>query len=236
MDSRYKLGQKPGRRRRTRVLIVMVITFSIIGAIAALIYKDLKSNQSGAVTGKEQTVLQLLDETTAKLTINEPTFVMQLPGDWKEIERKNVTAEKSITWQATKKNHDNRWFKVYIDTIPENYPINRLVPVNKSSGGELIAGDVSPNCATFTQGGTQNADQAQHLASKPAKYQSIDFICDLVKIVDNQVGAGSTDGVNTITLKGAGGSTHKYFFLYTDRNIQPDYSIFYNALKSFQAK
>ncbi len=236
MDTRYKLGHKPGRRRRTRVFIILAITFGIIGAVALLIFNDLKTNQSGSATGKEQTVLQLLDESTARITINEPTFSMQLPSDWKETERKNIPVEKSVTWQAGKKGHDNRWLKIYVDTIPADYAVNRLVPVNKSSSGELLANDVSPNCSTFTQGGTQNADQAQHLQSKPAKYQDVDFICDLVKIVDNQVGAGSADGINTIIVPGENTGTHKYFFLYIDRNIQPDYSIFYNALKSFKAK
>lgn len=234
MDARYRLGHRPGRRRRTRVLIVLLVAFVIIGIIVALIVADLRHNQAKPVSTKGQTVVQAADDTIEKLVVDKPEFTMELPGDWKEIAHQATAREHSITWQATRQHEDNRYLKIFIDTIPATQSVNRLVPISILSGS-LSIGDISDNCATFTQGGTQNAGVAQHLTDAPAKWHGVDFICDLARITDNEVGAGSTDGINTIAIKGAQG-THRYFFLYTDRNIHPDYTIFYNALKSFSAK
>lgn len=234
MESKYRIGHKPHRRRRTRVLIVLGIVVLIFGALAAIVFYDLRQHRDTAVTGTSRSVAQTSDENGDKFRVDQPTFSMELPSDWKQIASKNATSEHSITWQAGKKGQDNRYMTLYIDIIPTTRSINRLVPV-LAQGSTLSVGDVSENCATFTKGGTLDAGQATQLSDAPAKYKTVDFLCDLSRINDNEVGSGSTEGINTVTIKGQDGA-HKYFFLYTEHNIQPDYSIFYNALKSFRAK
>ena len=236
MDTRYRYGHRPGRRRRTRIIIIFVVTFLIVGIIGGLVFLDLRKNQSKEVAGESHTVVQALDDNTNRLSINQPTYTMELPSDWKQIDHQDTRYEHSTTWQASKTREDNRYLKVYIDIIPAKQSVNRLVPLSLNATKDgLSIGDVSPACHTFTQGSSQNAGTAQSLLDAPAKYQNIDFICDRARITDNEVGTGSTEGVNTITVKGPSG-THKYFFLFTDHNIQPNYSIFYDALKSFKAK
>lgn len=235
MDVRYRYGHRPGRRRRTRVLIVLAVSLLIIGLIGGAISYDVyKNSNKGEVQGVGRTIAQAPDETVNKFTINEPSFSMELPGDWKEQLRINQSGEHSITWQATKAHEDNRLLTVYIDTIPAKRSINRLLPVTVM-GNTITVGDISDNCATFTQGGTLNTAKAQSLQDAPAKYKGVDFICDLPRVIDNEVGTGSVEGSNGVTIKGGKGE-HKYFFLFTDHNIQPNYNIFYTALRSFAAK
>jgi hypothetical protein len=235
MDTRYRYGHRPGRRRRTRVLIVLLVSLLILGVGGGIIGYDLYKNRNKPVPGTSRTIVQSLDENIDKLNIDEPTFNMELPGDWKEVGRQNTASEHSITWQASKKREDNRFLKLYIDTIPAAKSINRLLPV-AAQGNSLMGSEVSDNCATFTPGGTLNATLAQTLKETPAKYKEIAFICDLPRVIDNEVGTGSTEGVNMVTVKGPVQGAHKYFFLYTDHNIQPNYSILDNAIKSFKAK
>lgn len=234
MVPRYRYGHRPGRRRRTRVLIVLAVSLLIVAGVGGLLGYDLYKNRNEPVTGTGRTIAQALDESVNKLSIDEPTFTMELPSDWKEIDRKNDAHNRSIKWQASKKNAENRYLELFIDIIPTTRSINRLMPVSVLGNG-LTTGDISVNCASFTKGGSFNIAEAAKLSDTPAKYQSVDFICDLPRVTDNEVGTGSIGGVNSVSVKGAKGE-HKYFFLYTDRNIQPDDTIFYNAVKSFKAK
>lgn len=234
-DGKYRYGHRPGRRRRTRILIVLTVSLLIIGIVGGLISYDMYKSRSKPVSGTGRTIIQTLDETTNRLVVNEPTFTMELPGDWKEAARRNDVNERSITWQATKKNADNRMLKLHIDLIPPTRAVNRLLPV-AAEGPGLVLGDLSENCSMFTQGGAGATGQAPTSKEAPAKWQRVDFICNLPRAIDNEVGTGSTGLVNTINVTGPSQGAHKYFFVYTDRNIQPDYTILFNALKTFRAK
>lgn len=109
--------------------------------------------------------------------------------------------------------------------------VNRLMPVTVQ-GGSMSVGNISDNCATFT-GDASDANKSRSGQLK-ARWSGVDFICSMGSI-DNQVGVGAPGGINEISLTGSQG-THKYFFLYIDRTIQPDYTILEDALTSFRAK
>lgn len=235
METKYHYDHKPGRRRRKPVLLAFGMTMLVLGIIAAVVIWDIRKNQSSEVSGKAQTILQAGTNSVTRLAINEPFFSMELPGDWKELRRKNDQTENSITWQSTKSPADGRSLKLYIDIIPTTLPVNRLLPV-MAQNNTLSVGDLSENCATFTKGGTLNAHDAALLKETPAKWNKVDFICDLPRVNDNEVGTGSTEGINTVTLTGPAKGTHKYFFFYTEHNIQSNYDILFNALRSFKAK
>lgn len=236
MEAKYRYGHKPGRRRRTRVLIVFAIALLVFGVAAAVVYVDLRKNQdSGSVEGTERTVAQTLDESANTVTLDHPFFTMDFPSDWKEISKTSSERENSVTWQATKHREDNRYIKIYVDTIPKDYPVNRIVPLT-ARGNSFSVGDISANCSTFTKGGLQAAGQAQFLQPEQAKWQGVDFICDLPQVTDNEVGTSSTEGINTVSATGPNKGKHTYFFVYVDHNIQRNDSILYNALRSFKAK
>lgn len=232
---KYHYDHRPGRHRSRQVLIALVIALLIFGAIGTVVWQDVRKNKPGSALGNTHTILQAGQDPVNRLFINEAVFSMELPGDWKELSRKNVPSEHSIAWQSTKKSQDGRSLKLYIDTIPTTLPVNRLLPLS-AQGNSLSLGEISENCATFTQGGTLNVNDAAKLKETPAKWNKVDFICDLPRVNDNEVGTGSTEGINTITLTGPSLMTHKYFFMFTDHNIQSNYEIFFNALRSFKAK
>ncbi len=234
MSVHYRYDHQPVKTNRLRLIGTVAGVLVVIGVIAGFLIMDIRRNKSPAVSG-QSTVQQLQSESAQTQTVSESFFTFQLPSDWKETGRKKTATENSITWQATKKNEENRYLTLYIDTIPANKPINRLMPV-KAEGNGLMVGDVSEKCETFTVGGTQNAQDAQKLKPAPAKLRDVNFICNLPGIVDNEIGSGSPEGINVVSVTGETSGTHKYFFLYTDRNIQPNYGIFVNVLESFKAK
>lgn len=233
MEAKYKFGHRPGRRRRTRISIVVFVTTIIVGAVLGLIWLDLKStNDSKEVEGSASEVGQLLDDTTDVVWVDEPTFTMELPSDWKEVARENSVNERSITWQSTKPREDNRTLQVFVDLIPEKMAVTRLLPLTVRGEGFTV-GEASSSCSTFTKLGDGTGRQD---LDAPAKYQNVSFICALGRSIDNVTGTGSSEGINTISVKGPSAGKHRYFFVYADRNIQPNIAIFYDALKSFRAK
>jgi hypothetical protein len=216
-------------------MIILVISAVILVGIAGLVAWDLRHHQSNGATGVGRTVVQAVDGNNSKKLVDEPTFSMELPGDWKETARLNTINEHSITWQDSTKGQDNRNIKLYIDLIPTDFAVNKLLPVSVVGNG-LNYGDISDNCATFTKNGTLNAGQAATLRDQAAKWQQVDFICDLDQVVQNKIGTGSTGSINSVTVTGPSKGAHKYFFVYTDHNIQPDNAPLYGAIKTFKAK
>lgn len=235
MDIRYKYGHRPGRRRRTRVLIVLAVSLLIVGIVGTIVVYDLRKNQDSTIEGNSRTIAQTLDETTNTVTLDDTFFTMEFPADWKEISRQNDSNERSITWQASKYREDNRYMKIYIDIIPKTYAVNRMLPLSARGNGFSV-GDISNNCSTFTKSGTTPTGQTKPVKAEGAKWQGVDFICDLGQVTDNEIGTSSADGINTIVVTGPSKGKHSYFFVYTDHNIQPNYNILYNALRSFKAK
>lgn len=233
MEAKYKFGHRPARRRRTRFLIVVLISTLILAVVGGVLWLDLRNNTDDTeVQGTSRQVAQLLDEESGVIKIDEPTFTMELPNDWKEIARSSDSNERSITWQSTKKNENNRKLQMYIDAIPKSRSITRLLPLS-ARGNSFVVGEASTTCSTFTKIGDGTGRQDLDTS---AKYQNIGFICALGRSIDNETGTGSVEGLNTISVTGPSKGKHSYFFVFSDRNIQPNINMFYDALKSFKAK
>lgn len=215
-------------------MITFFITLAILSVVGAIVWLDLRNtNKDETVTGPGHEIAQVLDEEKNVKKIDEPTFSMELPTDWKEVARVSDSQERSVTWQATKKNEDNRYMTVYVDAIPRTKAVTRMLPL-LARGDSFVVGEASASCSSFTKYGDGTGRQDQ---DAPAKYQNHNFICDLGRAaVDNEIGTGSTDGVNLIYMTGPSKGKHGYFFVFTDHNIQANTNIFYNALKSFRAK
>ena len=232
MSRTYKYDHNVPHHLIRHVLVVGVVSLIVLIIVAGLIWKI--RPKPTAANGGTKLVPQV--QTAHKsLYIDEPYFSMELPIDWKQTGHVDAPTMHSISWQSSAKNATNRYLTIYIDTIPTTMAVNRELPITVE-GNQLSFGQLSDNCANFTPGGTLDTAKAATLKPTTAVWQGISFICDLPDVVNNKVGTGSTAGINTVTIKGQTSGTHSYFFLYTDHNIQPDYSIFFNAIQSFRAK
>ncbi|MBA3758233.1 hypothetical protein H0X10_01205 [Candidatus Saccharibacteria bacterium] len=232
---KYNYGHKQAKRRPRKALVVLFSSLTLIGLIGGIMYFDLRKNVGSGVEGESRVVSQVLSDNAGQITIDEPNYSLELPSDWKETGRNTNNLYTSITWQATTKGKDNRWLTLYMDRIPLDTPVNRIVTLTVQDN-TLKFNDVSDNCASFTVGGTFNTGQASTLKPALTKVNKVDFICNLPRVNDNEVGTGTEGSVNSVTVTGPSKGTHKYFFLYTDRNFQPDYGLFYDVLRSFKAK
>jgi len=232
MTRRYRIGSRPKRRVR-KFFGVMAVSLVVFGGLAGFVLWDMSKNSTtGEVEGEARSVVQKEDLKAAvsKLAASEPFFSFSLPTGWTEVVRRNAPTERSITWHASKnKKTVGHSLKLYIDVIPKDVAVNKLLPVDVA-GNVVTYRQISENCKNFTTA-RKNANLPQ-----PSKWQGVDFTCDLPNFVQNKVGTSAPGEVNAMTIPGPTKGKHKYLFVYTDHHIQPDYQPLYTALKTFQAK
>lgn len=227
----YRKKRKFKTKWRWALLFFVILVIGVAGAIGYDVYRG----QSKAQTGEAKLSQLSYDSKGPWLKISEPTFTMQLPGDWREVNRIDSEYERGITWQSTKPKEDNRYLTLYIDKISKTKAVNKLLPI-EAVGNKIRHGQISENCASYTQGGSFNAADALKAKEMPAKWEEVTFMCDLPKVFDNVVGTSSKEGINTLTVEGKTTGKHSYFFVYTDHNVQPNYDILTDVIESFEAK
>lgn len=230
MSDKYRFDHRSPKHKKRHVYNVAIVSAIVIGVIVIIILYLIKqtTDSQKVVSGPNQTVGHVSASTdTQTTTVVEPYFTLSLPAEWHQTNAVNTPSQYSITWQSFESGVYGRYLTVYIDTIPTTMAINKLLPVYASGSG-IDYGLLSDNCADFATG---SLNQPQ-----PAKWQNVNFICNLPNRYDNQIGTGSTGGINTVSVSGPKTGTHQYFFLYTDRSAEPDYSDLYTILSSFQAR
>ena len=225
----YQIGLKPKIHRRrwplwlglTGSLLLVVI----IGVIASRHLKSqTKLSQAPAV------ITKVRPSSTPLQSFDEAGFEIELPSDWKLVTHLDQPYN-LYHFQGSAKDSVGRILEVYKDTIPVNFAVNRVQPIEASGGKVAAVGGVSENCADFTKGpGTLGTTGA------PAKWQGVSFLCDLDNVQRNVIGTSTLGGVNRVTVKGQTGTPHQFFFTYTDHSINPNYATFYGVLDSFSAK
>jgi len=233
----YKHGKPVYRLTRRPVFI---ITLFLLAAIAAGYYfiiapkaKNTLSNNDKART----TTISDIKSTDTK--VDEALFTATLPGPWKLSAKDWDARYHSYQWISEDKKSAGRWFRVYVDTIPKDQAVNHLLPI-KTEGGSMSLGDISDNCVNFTQNAVPEEQRPVNIplnqAALPSRWELVDFLCDNANVSHQVVGAASSVGLNTVTLTGPAKGTHKYFFMYQDNNISPDYGIFETILNNFKVK
>ena len=231
MTRRYNIGKRQ-RRRWRKLFAVLAISLIVFGGLVGFVVWDAKKNTTGEVEGESRSVAQSEDVKSAasQKSVEEQFFSIDLPEGWYQVERRSTPTENSITWHPNKDAKAvGHWLKLYVDVIPKDLAVNKLLPIDVS-GTSLTYRQISENCKNFT-----TAKKDPHLP-QPSKWQGVDFICDLPSFVQNKVGTGTAGEVNATTVTGPDKGKHKYFFVYTDHRNVPDYRVFYDVLKSFQAK
>jgi hypothetical protein len=230
MRRRYRYDRLSPKGKRWQFTIITIVSLLIVVGLLLAANKLLKKDTSTIINGPSVTVGKVLPAVTdANTLINEPLYQFNLPAAWKQSSVVSTDVEQSITWQSYAKN-DAKSLTIYTDPIPATFPVNKELPV-QSHGNGLTYGTLSDNCANFTTASTPKAT-----LPVIAKWQGVTFYCNLPDFVDNQVGTGTEASINSVSLSGPKTGEKNYFFLYIDRNNDPDYSILYTALSTFKVK
>lgn len=225
-------ANKRQRKHKVFMRFMLFVTpfILIIGLLIWFIFfRTVDSSASFSRSGAEVAVVK-----PATKDFTNDLFKISLPTTWESLGKKNpYSDEVFFEYQNQQKDYDNRWLRVYVDTFPKGYPLNRLMPISVIDN-RVVPGVLSDECSTFTGAPLQGAGTQSASQTWTAKWQQIDFICDMSKTVGNKSGTASSDEGYGVTVAGSDGTKHKYFFVYIDHNIRPEYSIFTDSLKSFK--
>lgn len=225
-------ANKRQRRHKIFMRFALFVTPFIL-AIGLLIWFILFRSTESTSTNFARSGAQVATVKPATKDISTDLFRISLPTTWEALGKKNpFSDEVYYEFQSTQKDFDNRWLRVYVDTFPKDYPLNRLMPINIVEG-RVVPGTLSDECSSFT-GAPLDARTGQATGQNwTAKWQGTDFICDMTK-ASNKSGTASIEEGYGVMIKSGDGTKHKYFFVYIDQNIRPEYQIFTDALKSFK--
>lgn len=209
-------------------VFTVLVTLLIIGG-STFVYQYFTNDVAASIQHSPGvgTTKIIASPTAQNLQFTEEYFSFKLPSDWKKTGQLTTGPHRKYSYQATLKYADNRYLDVYFDQLPLNMAVNKTVAV-RGEGATLTYGQVSDNCMSFTNKPSASAIQA------PAKWDGVDFICDMDAITKNVVGTSSPGNINKVELVSPGFTKHHLFLVYTDHNHSPDYQIFYDFLNSFK--
>lgn len=220
----YRLGTRERKRKRRLVWLAAGLGGVLIIAVGLLIIHLLRPTttikQAAAVTTKVAATSQ------PTKVFNEGIFSISVPSDWRlashEQQPYNI-----YTWESDPKKSTSQQLQIYVDSTPANFAVNRALAIEASGSQLSVLGEASDNCSEFTKGSATTVGTR-------AKWQGIDFLCDLANYERDVIGTVSGDGINTVVLKAPNGATHQLFFTFTERGVNGNYAPFYNALDSFK--
>lgn len=222
----YKLGEKPQRRHKLFASFVIVLALLIMGGVWAskqFLKAETTLSTSTGVTRR----VDVITEPTKR--VDNSIFLIKIPKNWKKTSSKLIP-EPDYSFRGTSKDDAPRSLDIYVDDIPGDMAINRLLPVTARSNRMEVGQEVSENCTEFTG----KIKVGETTGQVPAKWSGINFQCDVGNYLRDVVGTGSKNGSNAVTLDGAAAGPHRFFFVYTDNTSQPDYEIFVKMLESFR--
>jgi hypothetical protein len=224
----YRLGKQIHKHRRIQRIAIVLL---LVVLFAALVYWLMHLRIAPTATIRNDTPVSknYTSSQAAKVTINKPEFKMEIPGGW--TERKVETSPTGPRYTFAAPTGEPKMLDIYIDNPPTNLAINKAIVISLQGNG-LTHDYVSENCVTFTDPKYKNPQTG----FAPARWQEIDFICDMANSSRQVVGTISHDGMNQLSTTGVSGATHKVFMTYTDNDITPSYSTFYDILGSVQFK
>jgi hypothetical protein len=226
----YRVGERTeqSRRHRQRIVIAIVCVASLILA-SVYVVSNVQIKPVQTIRNAPAVIKDYKPGDVGRIEVSKPLLTMKLPYGWTEKQVDGGVDPPLYRFQAGPTAPQQ--LDVYIDNVPPVYAFNKVVAVS-SLGQGINYGTVSDNCSTFTD--TAKTNPATGYA--PAKWQGVDFMCDMGNYTRQVVGTASTEGMNVLTVHGANGKKYRAFFVYTDNNINPDYTTLYAILSSLRFK
>lgn len=228
MSNKYHVDHRGHRYRRARRRIIVLSAIIFVGTLLYLLF-NLEIAPPQNITNAPGRTRSLDDESAKNISVTKPEFTIELPAGWTEgkSDASLVPAPKYVFFS---KPEGQQTLRIYLDTIPSSLGVNKAITVSARTN-QIDHDVVSENCANYT-----GENKGPVTTNSPAKWQNIDFLCDLANSSRPIVGTISIDGMNFLKVKGATIGERRVFITYGDFNINPNYVTFYGILESIRFK
>lgn len=232
----YRLGRRSKKKAKKHVwfgILIVLIVPLLVGAL--VLVKLLQEDDPAPTTPQAITREYASQDASVSKVFDQDTFKITLPSDWR-LKDHTTTQYNLYSFEATLKTADARSLEIFVDRLPPERAFNRMLPVSIDSNKLIVTGSVSENCTAFT--GSQGPGQvpAAGVDKLPAKWQGVQFFCDMANYSRNNIGVGSVGSRQRLTLAGPTTGQHVFFFVYIDHSANPDYQILESALSSLEVK
>jgi hypothetical protein len=224
----------PKKRLLKRSLLVSLL----LGVILLLLFVWLDSRKSTAVDDSKNLgqSYDISKTQEVKKEFDEILYKFTLPADWELLKRNENKLFNTNEYHSTKQFEDGKRMTVYVDTIPEENPLNILQPV-EAVGPKMTLRTPSARCEEFTKGTESKVQGGRAIDQVKAKWDSIDFFCE-TSTYRHVVGIGEPKSgkLGVTLLSGDGKTTRRIFILYYDATGKPNDQILQEAVTSFTLK
>jgi hypothetical protein len=225
----YHVDKKHKPKLGYKSIIIFLIVFLIICAILAtllwfFIFKNSTSTSANFIKAGSDKIV--ISGPTVKVHTNA-LFSISLPEAWVSNGRYNpFSNQEYYEFQDKTPKNDNRWFRVYVDVFPSDYPLKQVTAIS-AVGDKLDVGIMSDECQNFTKGAVNS--------NVSTIWNGLKFTCSLNPL-NRDSGSLNKNGGYGVRVTGLSGQSHNYFFVYKDLNSHPRFDNMADILKSFVAK
>jgi hypothetical protein len=172
--------------------------------------------------------------TPERIIINKPDYTFTLPERWVEIGDHTQEVVRYMEWQNQDVANTAQSLRLYIDSLPVNFAVNKILPVEVSTNA-LSVDEVSANCSEFTDD-TAPYPIAKNTDIRSSAWKGIKFYCDIGNKYRNVMATATLAEGFGFRIQGADSAEHTYTFVYTDHTARPTDVPFLEAVRSFRAK
>jgi hypothetical protein len=221
-----------GRRHKSHVLLTLTVVAVVVGA-GVFLGKHLMRTETVIGPAPAAVVTPFKEKKAPTKVVDLPLYSFKLPADWEEF-KGGETYAGTRSWRNTVGNKGVQSLTVYVDSpVQQNLAVNRVLPVEVKDSSKLdVAGTVSDNCTSFTTPTKEQSNQGK----APAKWQKVDFVCDIGNYLRQVAGIAVAGSVNSAMLTGDVNGRHSVFMTFTDNNPTPDYDTLSVVVGSFELK
>lgn len=227
-------ANKRQRKYRTFLKFTLLISPFLLGILGLIWFVFLRNNDSISSNFNKQGAQVAVVKPATKDFSNE-MFKITLRSNWEAHGKQNPFSNQiyyEFQESIKEKEGGSRWLRVYVDTFPKDFALNRLLPISVVDN-RIIPGIISDDCTTFTGSPLSTLGAKAGADTWAAKWQGVDFVCSMTNAQNYTGTASAEEGIGT-TFINSDNVKHKYFFVFIDHNVRPDYTIFSDSLKTFQ--
>ena len=226
----YTVNKTRNRKKLAfSIMAGLLLVFAVIaGVFWIFVIRD--NDSSSANFNRTGGTVAVVRPATEEFTTDE--FSIELPSGWKLKGKENPFADEVFyNFQSDTTDYTNRWLRVYVNVYPNDIELARLLPITVEAN-KIKPGLASNDCKTFDGAPKQGTQASKQVWT--AVWEGISFNCNMTNQLNYLGTATEQDGFG-VPITGEKSGTNKYFFVYIDHNVRPDYSILNTALKSFEA-
>jgi hypothetical protein len=203
-------------------LLFVLLVIIIVVVFLALWFLRQQNDDSGQATSRGETTFN-----NPFKTFKTDYFKFKTDKSWKYVPEESTPS--SFVYRSSKNKLVLRDLTVYINTIPSNILLTRVLAADAGKTG-FKSIEISPHCKDVLPSGYLDSSRNP----VDVTMDGVTFACQ-VDSSQTTIGTGTRGGGLGASLSRKNGSRAQYFLLYHDLEFTPKTSVFEDIVEQFQS-